>query len=607
MGDIKKIIRNYFWPLFLKAIPIGCFFLFCIYGKLQADLTAGKIESILVRLCFVTICSFFIAWRLPGALSVGRREVFRQISIMIIFFGVLYCPLVSQLSYIGRSIKAVKHEITKEHKSKPDKIFALLKEFPAVYEKYMDNHFNLSKKFVHLDALVKVYVLGVSPNNNVAVGRNGFYFEGWGARKVEQGIVENFDNIADYMGQIPFTEDELKQWQRTLEERKYWLRERGVEYVFVLAPTKALVYPEFLPLSLQKAVTSGRTTRYKQLTDHLRQHADIHFIDLLPSLLEAKRKRDYPLLFYKTDFHWNFYGAFVAYQTIIDSLKEMFPVYDLPHPSFSEFDLSIDEHWAHHRFMNMVGLPESLNKNEHYITMVPKKGGRWDSATDIPAEGIHDVYPPERPITAENGSSMDIRLILNAQASIPSVLLLGDSFFEKCVYFFSGDARRVLNFRTIVNFPDKIFDYETPSIVIQEILNMFILRKPPENPAGFNVSYLKGKFADSKERVLIKGGSTVFRAYGTRMNLVIPGPLAARKDSTRILRFSGEGLTRNTVTIQFSDDAGHLVQTLHREVRKGSNEWYIELPKQTIGVIDISADSRIQDFYIPEQVEVSVD
>ena len=587
------------------------FLLLCIHQKLLVDIEAGKYQSTGIRILIVFLVSASLTYCFSSPLPLKRMRNIRELTLVILFAGVLFYPLLSQFSYLSRSIKETKHAISKDHVSKPDKILALLKHFPKEYEKHLNENFDLPKSFVHLNALFKIYGLGISPNNNVAVGKNGFYFEGWGARKVEKEIVENFDNIADYMGQIPFSDEELRQWKRTLEERKYWLQEQGIDYLFVLAPTKALVYPEYLPAVLQRARKNDRLTRYQQLTNYLQDSAEINFIDVLPPLLEAKQKRAYPLLFYKTDFHWNFYGAFIAYQAISEKLRVMFPQHNLRQPAFSEFELSIDEHWAHHRFMNMVGLPVSLHKNEHYITMIPKPGGAYDAAQDLPPEGIYDVYPPERPVTAANGKSINLRLILNPAAPMKSILLLGDSFFEKCVYFFSADAQRVLNFRTIVNFPDELFRYETPDVVIQEILNMFILRPPPKNPPGFERSYLRGKFADNSSNTVLHLGGAAFSQQVVKKNsgfdIYLPPSPQLQVDEVRIGALKIDAFKNEKISLHFYDTAKRKVHSLENELEKGTNQLFFELPRKSLSHISIASKTENLDSFLPRSIEIHSD
>ena len=45
-------------------------------------------------------------------------------------------------------------------------------------------------------------------------------------------------------------------------------------------------------------------------------------MDLRPALQDARQDQD---VYYKTDTHWNGYGAFVAYRTIIDALGSSYP------------------------------------------------------------------------------------------------------------------------------------------------------------------------------------------------------------------------------------------------------------------------------------------
>lgn len=608
----KSAGRRKFQLIHVYTMLVSLFLLACIYQKLTADVDAGKWQNVLTRVGLIEVVSFFLAWRLdqPMQLSVNKSlKTLGGLGISILFLVVILFPLFSQTSFLAKSVKEVVHSIVIDQNSKFEKISVLFKTFARTYSEFTDKNFVLPKSFIHLNALVKVYGLGISPNNNVAVGKNGFYFEGFGANRVEKGIVENFDNIADYMGQIPFSADELRQWKRALEERKYWLKEQGVEYVFVLVPTKAFVYPENLPNNLQN-MNKG-VTRYDQLSHFLHTAADIHFIDMLPYLLRAKEKRTYPLLFYKTDFHWNFYGAFVAYQAIMDELREKFPQYNLAHPEFSEFELLIDEHWAHHRFMNMIGLPESLHKNEHHITMVPKAGGRYDSALDLPSGGIFDVYPPERPVTGVDGRSMNLRLILNPKAPIHSILLMGDSFLEKCVYFFSADAQRVLNYRTIVNFPDEILQYEKPDIVIQEILNMFILRPPPQNPPGFAAAYLKGKFTDNAEHTVIIRSSEDFALRMDGKNSIFEIRLPAISDmaaaEVRVAKTTLSAVQEGKVDVQMYTADNKLCKKSQHDLVTGLNDLYLELPAEPIAQIVFSGLESSVSLFVPVVFELRFD
>lgn len=497
----KKVERNeaHTGRIVLYAMALSAVMALCYFGALAGDFRNDRFYHLATKFGVMVFISLFIAWKIRNV-EVFHKAKFLKHFILCAFVGVfLLAPITAHFPALVQNTKDIALSTMEKESTCWRKTVHLGKQFPSAFETFFTKKFPLPHWLIQFNALIKVYVFGLSPNSKITLGKNGFYFNGIGAERVEAEIVDNFDNISDYMGQIPFSENELLQWKMTLEQRNYWLKKQGSEFVFVLAPTKAFVYPEFLPKSIGKR--KGKT-RYEQLSEYLRNYADIHFIDLLPPLLEAKAQTPYPLLFYKTDFHWNFYGAFIAYKTIVDRMAAFFPQHPFDSTELSDFKMEIYKHWAHQRFMYTLGLPISLHKNEHHITMIPKPGGPYASSKDIPRKGIYDVHLPVRKIVAPDGKSIDISMVINPKAPIPSIALFGDSFLQKLVFYFSANARRVLNYRTIVNFPDHIFHYETPTVVIQEILNMFILRPPPENPEKLKKDYFKKKYERSSKNVL---------------------------------------------------------------------------------------------------------
>ena len=550
-----------------------------IFG-LRETLWQAPGEGLLV----VVFLVFLFGWRLRDLDPLARAEGLRRFVLSALFVLVLAAPLAAQLPFLGRSATVVAGQLAAAEQDTGARVLAVVRGFPAAYEDYLKREFRLPHWFVQLNALVKVHLLRVSPNNNIALGTDGFYFEGMGTSRVEGELVESFDNIADYMGQAPFTEAELLQWKIALEQRRYWLQQQGSEYVFVLAPTKAFVYPEHLPASLQRV--RGRS-RYEQLSSYLREHADIPFIDLLPPLLAAKARADYPPLFYKTDFHWNFYGAFVAYRAIVDQLARFFPRYPFPAPELADFDMRIDRHWAHESFMYMLGLPLFLHRNEHHITMVPRPGGPYDTALDLPPGGIYDHYPPLRPITGPDGTTMEVRLLRNPGAPLPSIALLGDSFLEKCIYFYSANARRVLNHRTVVNFPKEIFFYEQPTIVIQEILNMFILRPPPKNPWRLGAHYVEEKFRRNADRVLLRR-----EVAPAARRVELAGLPAGRPGEVRVAAVTFAVETGERLDVRLLDQAGREAGVRGCRVRPDSPVCQILLPNEVVALEVVAARGR---------------
>lgn len=590
--------------IILLAFPFVFLFV-CSARALLTDFKMYHWQSFWTRLALVALAGLILAWRIRQLRGVHDTTSRLRFSLCLAFACFLFFPLFSQPSFLGKSLTSVSTSLWQSTPAGTSRLLHAIRQFPATYEQHFTRNLYLPKWLIHLNAMIKVHLLGFSPNNNVAIGSNGFYYEGMGANRVEAEMVETFDNIADYMGQIPFSEHELLQWKIALEQRRYWLQSIGSEYVFVLAPTKAFVYPEHLPKRIQQV--RGHT-RYEQLSQYLHDYADIHFVDVLPPLLAAKTEKNYPLLFYKTDFHWNFYGAFVAYKAIVDHLARFYPDAAIGSPSLDDFEMKINTTWAHPRFLDMVGLPVNLHRNEHHITMVPKPGGLYDTAKDLPAAGIYDMYPKAKPLSASDKQSPNVRLIRNPAAPLPSIVLLGDSFMEKCYLFFSANAKRVLNYRTVVNFPKEIFHYENPTLVIQEILNMYILRPPPDNPGQITVDYFQNKFDKHPDKVLLKGSFSSMQAGQEQTITFDLAKLPPRKQGEmRTAKLTIQSPAQTELTLSFTSASTTKQETRPCRTTADKSACYFDLPYEPMTSLIIQPPSGHQALMTPASLEIRSD
>lgn len=341
---------------------------------------------------------------------------------------------------------------------------------------------------INLNANIKIFFWGYSPTPKAILGKDGMFFEGYGKRRVESDIVGSFDNITDYMGLIPFTEEELNEWLVCVEERYYWLKEQGIDYVFALAPSKALIYPENLPSRIYKTKTKlNQATRYEQLVNYLKQKSVVPIVNLQKALLKgknkiAKRAADDLLLYYKTDFHWNYYGSFLAYQAIVDEINRAYPNYQFTASQLDEFTVHRRTDWVHYRFIYALGLDPAKHTNETYLTFFPNLDSIYSSIGEFSSKGINDYSFPT--VITKKFGKMDLtyRELDNEKATTPMIFVMGDSFSGKYFSYFSKHAQKTLFFRSVYSFPSEVFVEAGPDLVIQEILNMYLLEKPPENP-----------------------------------------------------------------------------------------------------------------------------
>ncbi len=438
-------------------------------------------QLILSVLYAITPVLFFyrIAWAQNSRLKFSSAGA---LLLVLVFSAILWVPLTKTLT--GDFLDSVQRDVLKMQSRKESAHSTTLKIVHDALRRDFITHFAFRDWLIHLNARFKISTLGFSPSSKAILGKDGMFFEGYGRRRVEGDITRSFDNVTDYMGQSPFSMQELEAWRICLEERYYWLREQGIDYVFVLAPTKALVYPENLPARLYRTKKSlNKPVRYEQLIHYLHENSIVPVVDLQTHLLKAKQTADFPL-FYRTDFHWNYYGSLVAYQAIIKTINQYYPKYDLQPATRSEFTIKRIDNWVHRGFMGLVGLDPLQNKNETYLTFFPEADGRFGDMRNFVEKGISDYSLPEVKKKHYGNESLGVREIENPSGKIPLMVIIGDSFIEKTLGYFSVHNQRTVNFRAVTNFPIEPYKQLKPDIVVQEILNMYILQPPPVNPSA---------------------------------------------------------------------------------------------------------------------------
>lgn len=178
----------------------------------------------------------------------------------------------------------------------------------ATIDSYFDDHFGFRKRLIRWNQHWKNQLFQTkTAGDAVLVGRDGWLYYA-GERMLEH-----------WSRQTAWAEQDLRDWQHLLEWRRNWLRQRGIRYLFVVPPDKHTVYPDYLPAWMEP---SARPSKLQQLAGYLKTHSDLAFVDLSQPLIDARRIHvDY----LKTDSHWNDFGAFIGYRTLIQALARQFP------------------------------------------------------------------------------------------------------------------------------------------------------------------------------------------------------------------------------------------------------------------------------------------
>lgn len=299
-----------------------------------------------------------------------------------------------------------------------------------------------SETFPFRDAMIrtanrlKLSVFGDSPSKSVIVGRDGWLF------------VNMEMALEDWLAVIPYTEADLQAAVDCMRVRRDWLARRGAAMLVVIAPNKSSVYGEFLPASMHKI---GNVSRLDQLAKAMRE-AQVPFLDLRPALAAAKSVRR---AYWKTDTHWNGWGAFMGASAIVEALRERFPAmppldpsgYRVEEKTIPGGDLS-----------EMLLLEASLT--ERAIDMVPTSPPR---AKPAGPKGYKD------PATL-SGRDMIIRE--TGDASLPKAVFFRDSFSSAAWPFLAERFQRSV-FLWEHKFQPHIIEAEKPDVVVFEAVERY--------------------------------------------------------------------------------------------------------------------------------------
>lgn len=306
-----------------------------------------------------------------------------------------------------------------------------LAQYRDQFSRYYDDQFGFRESLVQWYYRLKLW-LGDSPSVNVIIGKQGWLF---------YDHKQDGDPVGDYRNLNVFSESQLAQTARVLETRRQWLQQRGIAYLFVIAPNKHTIYSEFLPDHINKV---NSLSVYDQLVNYLRQNTRVEIVDLRPALLAAKSPQT--PVYWRTDTHWNYYGANIAQHQIAAKIAQLMP--DKIKPVLWSAD---QFHWG------------------------SRSGG--DLALNI---GIADEVVDNQPVLTralctkriegdENKSSRET-FTTHCEPAELSVVIFRDSFFDFMLPFFSSYFKKATYVHTqprLIDIQNQV-EQQPPDVVIEE-------------------------------------------------------------------------------------------------------------------------------------------
>jgi hypothetical protein len=126
------------------------------------------------------------------------------------------------------------------------------------------------------------------------------------------GNIDDFQNLK----QFSFKEELVSK----LKSLNQYLDAQGITLLIVIAPNKATIYPDKLPAQIKSLPTDSRLD---WLIANFEKNNLPIVADISPALRTARENQD--VYFPQNNTHWNSYGAFAVYTTIINTLRGSHP------------------------------------------------------------------------------------------------------------------------------------------------------------------------------------------------------------------------------------------------------------------------------------------
>ena len=372
-----------------------------------------------------------------------------DIALIFCFMIAVWLPLADEFFDLDKSKKPVeKRQLADRPKFRWH--WGGFLNYPSEYEAYFNDHFGFRKWLINWHNRMKTKWLGEVSSRRMVKGKEGWYFF------TGDKILEHCCRATE-----PFSQDELVQWQRKVEQWRDRLVKQEIPFLLVIVPNKHTVYSEYLPDWITRI---GDKSRLEQLVDHLKKHSDIELLDLRDALLTAKKDGR---LHHRTDTHWNDRGSYIAYREIMLRLGK----------------------W----FENVEPKP----KSDFRIRTVTGRGG--DLAVLMGQErSVKEDRIIFQPKTARCARKVDPGQVMNMDrwtkdgepvvtecpsGEIPRAVIFRDSYCNALIPFLSEHFGRVA-YIWRHEFNPRIIEHEQPDVVIFEVLERMLTRVLYKNEDG---------------------------------------------------------------------------------------------------------------------------
>ena len=339
---------------------------------------------------------------------------------VVLFIGICSVPLLGLL-FGYKNVNVEKRALAEAPVLFNEKGFNA--SFPEDAENFLSDHYAFKPQLVTADAVLRGSLFGESVSEKVIVGSGGWlYFA---------------PTLPDFLAEDTLSENQILRIFRTLEIQEEALVQKGVEFIFVIAPNKASVYPGHMPALY---TPTGKDNNYDMLYDGLGTSKlgdpDLRSVLRAHTLEEGSEET----LYLKLDSHWTNKGALLAYQSITGEITDQRP--ELVLPDFS--DLPVEKREIVNGDLSQMLYPAANKSDLQYFYDLPEN------------------YSSARPIRTME----DLLIETSCESGQGQLLMFRDSFANALIPFFS-DAFARATYSRAIPYDYRLLSDETDVVVFE--------------------------------------------------------------------------------------------------------------------------------------------
>jgi hypothetical protein len=269
------------------------------------------------------------------------------------------------------------------------------------------------------------------------------------------------DAIGQFTGEVKMSPEIIEHYKKHYQSIQEFYRSKNIYYLMTIAPGKESLYSEFLP---DTVVASHSLSVKDQFNFSINPLLENNILDLLPILLANKSCGQ---LCYKTDSHWNYLGAMIAVENIIQKLRERFP--RIPEFNKKNFTLIYDHEGrcdlSEKKRLNYVGgqFVENNEKVEVSISLCAVNV-KYDNDVIEILEHPYQHLSKTRPTRLFKHKS---------NTSLPRAIFIRDSYADWMIPFFNGCFSECL-FVWARKVDSDVVESFNPDIIIEQVVDRFL-------------------------------------------------------------------------------------------------------------------------------------